>query len=165
VDRYAKVLDKAKEEFSKKLWRKEGFFAFDANSPNVVMSDQLCGFWLLRLAGLEETPFDEEKARRALKTILEHNVSEVGAFNGFKFDSKEIDKSTVQSEEAWTGSSYALSSLMVLEDFQLEEALKAAKGVYKTVWERIGMAFETPEALYEVNYLLNWRYTSNNANI
>ena len=32
-----------------------------------------------------------------------------------------------------------------------KEALQIAEGVYKTVYEKIGMGFETPEALFENN--------------
>lgn len=31
----------------------------------------------------------------------------------------------------------------------LEEGLRTAEGVYRTVWEQIGLGFQTPEALYE----------------
>lgn len=31
----------------------------------------------------------------------------------------------------------------------LEEGLRTAEGCYKTVWERLGMAFQTPEAYCE----------------
>lgn len=31
----------------------------------------------------------------------------------------------------------------------VEEGLRTAEGVYRTVWEQIGLAFQTPEALYE----------------
>ena len=59
-----------------------------------------------------------------------------------------IDRSTVQSEEMWTGVSYGLAGLMVAEGLA-EEGLRTAEGVYRTVYETIGLGFETPEALYE----------------
>lgn len=31
----------------------------------------------------------------------------------------------------------------------IREGFKTAEGVYRTVYEKIGMGFETPEALYE----------------
>jgi len=144
------------------LWVEEGgYFAFDQHSKDVVMSDQLCGLWLLRLAGVkdEDCPFDREKVFRTLRTLHDCNVAgvdrQVGAANGYKFNEKKLDKSTVQSEEAWTGTSYALSALMVAERLSpISDALAAAEGVYRTVWERAGMAFETPEALYQVQCLV-----------
>lgn len=30
----------------------------------------------------------------------------------------------------------------------IEEGFKTAEGIYRTVYEKIGMGFETPEALY-----------------
>ena len=60
------------------------------------------------------------QARRALETIFKCNVRGVkdgttGAANGFRFKSGSVDRTTVQSEEIWTGSTYALASLMILE--------------------------------------------------
>jgi non-lysosomal glucosylceramidase len=34
----------------------------------------------------------------------------------------------------------------------IEEAFRTAEGVYRTVYEKIGMGFETPEALYEQKF-------------
>ena len=60
----------------------------------------------------------------------------------------EVDRSTVQSEEMWTGVTYALASHMLLSGMT-EEGFRTAEGVYRTVYETIGMGFQTPEALYE----------------
>ncbi len=43
------------------------------------------------------------------------NEGTTGAANGFRFKSGSVDRTTVQSEEIWTGSTYALASLMILE--------------------------------------------------
>ena len=37
----------------------------------------------------------------------------------------------------------------MLSQGMLEEGMKTAEGVYRTVYETIGLGFETPEALYE----------------
>ena len=71
----------------------------------------------------------------------------MGAVNGWMKDGG-IDRSTVQSEEMWTGVSYGLAGLMLAEGMT-EEGLRTAEGVYRTVYETIGLGFETPEALYE----------------
>ena len=71
----------------------------------------------------------------------------MGAVNGWMKDGG-IDRSTVQSEEMWTGVSYGLAGLMLAEGLA-EEGLRTAEGVYRTVYETIGLGFETPEALYE----------------
>lgn len=57
------------------------------------------------------------------------------------------DKS-MQSEEIWTGVVYALASVMISEGMT-SEGFQTAKGIYETVYNTIGMGFETPEALYE----------------
>lgn len=62
--------------------------------------------------------------------------------------SGKIDTYTIQSEEIWTGVVYGLSSLMIHEGM-LDEGFKTAYGIYHTVYEKIGLGFQTPEALYE----------------
>jgi non-lysosomal glucosylceramidase len=89
---------------------------------------------------------------KTLQTIYQHNVLQfcsggLGAVNGW-VSGAGIDHSTVQSEEMWTGVSYGLASLMAAEGL-LEEGLRTAEGVYRTVYETIGLGFETPEAIYE----------------
>jgi len=42
---------------------------------------------------------------------------------------------------------YALAATMIQEGMY-EEAFQTAGGMYKTISQRIGMNFETPEALY-----------------
>ena len=36
-----------------------------------------------------------------------------------------------------------------MTDSRVEQAFTTAEGVYKTVYERIGLGYETPEAYYE----------------
>ena len=48
----------------------------------------------------------------------------------------------------WTGVSYAVAAHMIARGMS-DEGFRTAEGVYRTVWERCGMAFETPEALFE----------------
>lgn len=69
--------------------------------------------------------FPKENVRTALKTIYENNVMGVcngnmGAVNGFVLNSNpdkpgRIDDTTIQSEEIWTGVTYALASTMIFE--------------------------------------------------
>ncbi|KAG8228817.1 hypothetical protein J437_LFUL008313 [Ladona fulva] len=99
--------------------------------------------------------FKPENVRSALETIYEYNVLKfangtMGAVNGMTPDG-HIDIDTVQSEEAWVGVIYGLAALMIHEGM-VEEGFKTAEGVYRTVYEKIGMGFETPEALYEEKY-------------
>lgn len=55
-----------------------------------------------------------ENMRKALRTVYENNVKsfkngESGAVNGM-LPSGVVDKSSVQSQEVWTGVTYALAS-------------------------------------------------------
>lgn len=42
-----------------------------------------------------------------------------------------------------------ISILLLLFQGMLEEGMRTAEGCYRTVWERLGMAFQTPEAYCE----------------
>lgn len=101
--------------------------------------------------------------------VLGFNGGKMGAVNGMMPDGN-VDSFTVQSEEVWTGVTYALSSLMISHvSFLLgiivmtsyimlmirvcfqgmyEEGFNTAKGIYNTVYNNIGMAYQTPEAIY-----------------
>eukprot|EP00090_Calanus_glacialis_P001049 TRINITY_DN10747_c0_g1_i1.p1 TRINITY_DN10747_c0_g1~~TRINITY_DN10747_c0_g1_i1.p1 ORF type:complete len:818 (-),score=118.10 TRINITY_DN10747_c0_g1_i1:399-2852(-) len=145
----------AEKAYVAKLWNGK-FFNFDKSSrgDKVIMADQLAGYWYRKLQSInEDQPFlDKDKVRTSLKTIFENNVMKfcggnMGAVNGMMV-SGDIDRSTVQSEEVWTGVTYGLASLMLCEGMK-DEGFKTAEGVYKTVYETIGLGFETPEALYE----------------
>lgn len=115
----------------------------------------------------------------ALKTIFELNVlgfsgGAMGAVNGMR-PSGLPDTSSLQSDEVWVGVVYALAATMIQEvgdvggggragvqDASLtdwassrlaqglvREGFCTAEGCYRTVWERLGMAFQTPEAYCE----------------
>lgn len=106
--------------------------------------------------------------------VLGFNGGTMGAVNGI-MPNGSPDTFSVQSEEVWTGVTYALAALMishvsfyyiylVLTEHTVimfnncyyinfsqglrEEGFKTAKGIYNTVYNNIGMAYETPEALY-----------------
>lgn len=69
--------------------------------------------------------YPKENVRAALKTIYDNNVMNVcdgklGAVNGYVLNSNpdkpgHIDYTTIQSEEVWTGVTYALASTMLFE--------------------------------------------------
>ncbi|XP_034935399.1 non-lysosomal glucosylceramidase [Chelonus insularis] len=153
-NKYSEVLEKGKVSFQEKLWNGR-YYNFDSSKSDhrkCIMSDQLCGQLFLKACGFENEVFPENRVKSALKTIFENNVMKYkngnqGAVNGF-LPNGRVDTMTVQSEEMWTGVSYGLAALMIHEGM-IEEGFRTAEGVYRTVWEKIGMAFETPEALYE----------------
>lgn len=69
--------------------------------------------------------FPKENVRTALKTIYDNNVmgvcnGDMGAVNGFVLNSNpdkpgRIDDTTIQSEEIWTGVTFALAATMIFE--------------------------------------------------
>lgn len=97
----------------------------------------------------------------------------MGAVNGMRPDGVP-DTSSVQSNEVWVGVVYSLAATMIQEvsrnaaaaltsvcsldvlmvlfplmQGMVEEGFRTAEGCYRTVWERLGMAFQTPEAYRE----------------
>jgi uncharacterized protein (DUF608 family) len=80
-----------------------------------IMSDQLAGFWYLRLCGHHY----EVRIDSVLKTIFEMNVMQfgngkLGAVNGMT-KTGQVEIVSMQSEEIWTGVNYGLSSTMIME--------------------------------------------------
>lgn len=156
--KYREILEKGKASFEEKLWA-GSYYKFDSQSAskNSIMSDQLCGHWYLRCCGFDYDIVPKEKVRTALKTIYDNNVmgfcgGNMGAVNGFIPSNQpnkdgRADISTLQGEEVWTGVTYALASTMIHEGM-FTEAFQTAGGLYQTLSEKIGMNFETPEALY-----------------
>lgn len=68
----------------------------------------------------------------------------MGAVNGMQPHGVP-DRSSVQSDEVWVGVVYGLAATMIQEGLTWE-GFRTAEGCYRTVWERLGMAFQTPEA-------------------
>ncbi|XP_062545738.1 non-lysosomal glucosylceramidase [Armigeres subalbatus] len=156
--RYRELLEKGKVSFEEKLWN-GSYYRFDSQSvsKNSIMSDQLCGHWYLRCCGFDYDIVPKENVRTALKTIYDNNVmgfcgGNMGAVNGYVPSTQpnkdgRADASTIQGEEVWTGVTYALASTMIHEGM-FTEAFQTAGGMYQAISEKIGMNFETPEALY-----------------
>uniref|UniRef100_A0A336KNI8 CSON012927 protein n=1 Tax=Culicoides sonorensis TaxID=179676 RepID=A0A336KNI8_CULSO len=161
--KYKEILDKGRESFEQKLWTGK-YYKFDSSSgsKNSIMADQLCGHWYLRSCGFDYDVFPKENVRSALKTIFENNVKnfcngELGAVNGFIPNTQnpekpgKVDCISMQSEEVWTGVVYGLASTMIHEGM-FEEAFQTAGGMYKSLSEKMGMNFETPEAIYATDH-------------
>ncbi|XP_049549134.1 non-lysosomal glucosylceramidase isoform X1 [Anopheles darlingi] len=155
---YQAILDKGRRSFEEKLWNGT-YYKFDAQSAskNSIMSDQLCGHWYLRACGFDYDVFPKENVRLAMRTIYENNVmrfcgGNLGAVNGYVPNAQpnkegRPDVSNIQGEEVWTGVTYALAATMIHEGM-FEEAFQTAGGLYRSLSEKIGMNFETPEAVY-----------------
>ncbi|CAF4408836.1 unnamed protein product, partial [Adineta steineri] len=109
------------------------------------MSDQLAGFWYLRLSGHKYEDFQKERVDSVLDTIFKSNVmafgnGKLGAVNGMT-KSGELEIVSMQSEEIWTGITYGLSSTMMMED-RRKEAFLTAEGIYNTCFNEAGLAFQ-----------------------
>ncbi|XP_030242996.1 non-lysosomal glucosylceramidase isoform X1 [Drosophila navojoa] len=157
--RYQDILEKGKRSLEEKLWN-GSYYRFDLshNHRDTIMADQLCGHWYLKSCGFDYEIYPKENVRTALKRIYDNNVmgfhdGNIGAANGFIANASEpskpghVDNSTIQAEEVWPGVVYALAATMIQEGM-FDEAFQTAGGMYKTLSQRIGMNFETPEALY-----------------
>ncbi|KAG7158309.1 Non-lysosomal glucosylceramidase-like [Homarus americanus] len=151
--KFAEALTKAKITLQEKLWNGK-YYKFDncdAPHSNSIMSDQLVGHWYLSLSNIGVEVFRRDCVKSVLELLYEYNVlqfnnGEMGAVNGMNPDGS-IDRYTMQSEEMWVGVTYGLAATMIFEGM-VEEGFKTAEGVYRTVYEKIGLGFETPEALY-----------------
>lgn len=65
--------------------------------------------------------FPKSQVYSALRTIYENNVlcfceGKMGAVNGFL--KGQVDRITIQSQEVWTGVTYALAATMIQEVFK-----------------------------------------------
>jgi non-lysosomal glucosylceramidase len=152
---YRALLGKAQPAYEK-LWN-GSYYDYDSSRKahhNSLMADQGAGQWYARACGLEgelrSHVIPEEHARQALQTIFDCNVmayggGELGAINGMRPAGK-IDRSSMQSQEVWTGTTFALAAAMLQEGL-LEQAFTTARGIYTCVYEDFGLWFQTPEAI------------------
>jgi non-lysosomal glucosylceramidase len=151
VAQYQGWLDSGKASFEAKLWNETGqYYNFDGSGgpySATIMADQLAGQWYADALGLPDIA-PAEHLDAALKTIYANNVqglaAGMGAVNGMRPDGT-VDTSSNQSQEVWTGVSYALAAQM-LQRGLLEEGWITAWGVADVTYNRGGFWFRTPEA-------------------
>ncbi|XP_042820441.1 non-lysosomal glucosylceramidase isoform X3 [Panthera tigris] len=145
---------RGQEAYERLLWNGR-YYNYDCSPPPQscsIMSDQCAGQWFLRASGLGEGDtevFPTPHVVCALQTIFEFNVrafagGAMGAVNGMQPHGVP-DRSSVQSDEVWVGVVYGLAATMIQEGLTWE-GFQTAEGCYRTVWERLGLAFQTPEA-------------------
>lgn len=147
---YRETLRRGQKAYEELLWTGE-YYAYDASGSrqsNSIMADQLAGDWYARACGLEGVA-PEDNARRALKKVFDYNVKsfaggQMGAVNGMRPDGR-VDTTSMQSQEVWTGTSYAVAAAMLQLGMQ-EEAFATAEGVVAQTYEKLGYWFATPEA-------------------
>lgn len=160
AQRWRDLLEKARGVYEQKLWNGRYYLYDSSRSPvhDSIMADQLAGYWYARSCGLAEI-FDPIRTHSALTAVFENNVNryqngQMGAVNGMRPDG-EVDHSTMQSQEVWSGTTYAVAAAMLLEGMRTE-AFQTAYGIYKVTYEDKGYWYQTPEAWDE-----NGNYRSN----
>ncbi len=147
---YRATLARASAAYQQRLWNGQ-YFNYDSSRNrhnDSIMADQLAGHWYARACSLPGI-VEPAQARSALRVIFEHNVlgfqgGVLGAVNGMRPDGKP-DTTSMQSQEVWTGTTYALAALMLHEGL-VEQAFRTAWGVVDTTYQRKGYWFQTPEA-------------------
>ncbi|KAM3177099.1 hypothetical protein ACTXT7_005201 [Hymenolepis weldensis] len=154
ADNFVSLLKRAKDAYQKGLWDGK-FYRYDStiksNSRSVsVMSDQLSGYWFLRIGG---APIDAiipaESANETLKTIVELNWlsvqnGHIGAVNSILSNGK-IDSNNMQAEEFWVGVNYGIGALLILHGMR-PEGFRLAGTCFNHVYNKMGLHFQTPEA-------------------
>ncbi|KAK0424377.1 hypothetical protein QR680_008645 [Steinernema hermaphroditum] len=158
AERYSKTLEKAKAVYVAKLWNGE-YFNFDehSRSKRSIMADQLCGYWFLESVNpkMAAEIIDKEMVQKALDKIYNFNVKKfacgrMGAVNGMHPNGK-VDRNYIQADEMWTGISYALAAFFVQQG-EVQRGFDTAWGPYDASYNRFGLQYQTPEALYERKY-------------
>ncbi len=148
--KYTDILERGRKSLLERLWNGR-YFNYDTSAgkhSDSIMADQLAGHWYALALGLEPV-VEHEKARTALRTIFDYNVmrlnqGRMGAVNGMR-PNGEIDRTSIQSAEVWTGTTYALAALM-LHEGMTDEAFTTTEGVYLATYHDLGYWFRTPEA-------------------
>jgi non-lysosomal glucosylceramidase len=150
AEEYCRILVKGKKAYQARLWNGR-YFNYDSSRSrhhDSIMADQLAGQWYSRACGLPSI-VESAQVRSALLTIYDWNVhrfgqGRMGAVNGMRPDGR-IDRTSMQSQEVWSGTTYALAAGMLYEDLH-EAAFQTAWGVYNMTYNNTGYWFQTPEA-------------------
>jgi non-lysosomal glucosylceramidase len=151
VARYHDLFAKGQAAYIKKLWNGE-YFRYDTQSEykDNIQADQLAGQWYADLTGLGDL-VPREMQISSLKKIFDYNVMKFadgnrGAVNGMAANGTVITlKDNQQVSEVWTGTTMALSGLMLSTGMK-DQAYRTLWGVYHTSYETKGYWFRTPEA-------------------
>ncbi|KAK6043602.1 hypothetical protein COOONC_18892 [Cooperia oncophora] len=155
---YMTTLTRAKKVFIDKLWTGSYFrFCERSRSRETIMADQLCGVWFLQSVSphLAADLLPNHMVRTAMKTIYDYNVcrfagGKMGAVNGMRPDGR-VDREYIQADEVWTGVTYAVAAFL-LQLGEVDKAFHTASGCYDACFERAGLQYQTPEALYETRF-------------
>ena len=149
-DFYGRLFRKASVAYESRLWN-GSYYNYDSSNSrqhDSVMADAMAGAWFARMCGLPDV-IPGDHLLSMLRVVYEKNVigirsGTIGAMNGVRPDGS-IDRTSLQSQEVWTGSTYALAAMMIQQGM-IEEGFQTAKGIYEMTYERMGYWFQTPEA-------------------
>jgi len=154
-DKWRATYTRGKVAYEEKLWDPvNGYYHYDASGSahsNSIMTDQLAGHWYARACGLDGI-VDPAHARSALKKVFDFNVcqfngGQCGAVNGMTPQGK-VDHSCMQSQEVWTGTTYAAASAMLGEGL-IDEGFRTGEGIQLAGWNEYGYFFQTPEGWFQ----------------
>jgi non-lysosomal glucosylceramidase len=116
---YDALETRAADAYVKKLWTGTYFrYAVQGLDTEAVMAEQLAGQWYAGLTGLGDlVPKDMRVS--ALHKVYDFNVKkfakgEMGAINGIGADGALLHNNP-QTEEVWTGATFAVASHMIAE--------------------------------------------------
>ncbi len=149
AEAYQSMAAKAQAVYQDELWNGT-YFDYDVSSSRQstsVMADQMAGQWYAKACGLENVVPDSQ-AKRALQKVFDFNVmqfedGEIGAVNGMHIDGR-VDTSSGQSQEVWTGTTFAVAAAMIQQGM-VEEGFKTAQGIHDAI-DEFGFWFAVPEA-------------------
>lgn len=147
----------ARVHLDRELWLDDKrYYRIDtkSNHPTAIMSDGLNGQLYCRYGLADILPAERMREHlrqtfaRCVKPFTDFTgdgVGDIGAVNCVKEDGGLIG--TLQSDEVWTGATYALAALMYRAGLR-EEALHTAYGVYYNTYVNPATAFwfNTPES-------------------
>lgn len=147
---YDALFQRGRKAYVDSLWN-GSYLNYDCSGSghqDSIMADQFAGQEYTYQCGMEPI-LDHGRTRTALQLIYEKNVlgilnGSIGAMNGVRPNGK-IDKSSIQSQEVWAGTTYQLAATMITEGMT-REAFRTAKGVYDVTYIDKGYWFSTPEA-------------------
>jgi non-lysosomal glucosylceramidase len=147
---YETMFEKGQEVYESRLWNGR-YYNYDSSRSrqhDSIMADQMAGQWYARACGLPPV-VNPQRAKAALSTVFDWNVmrfnnGQMGAVNGMRPDGT-VDRTSMQSQEVWTGTTYAAAAAMIQEGMP-DSGFNTAYGVYRMTYEKTGYWFQTPEA-------------------
>lgn len=160
-EKYQSIARKGREVYIRTLYNGT-YLNYDSSTSDhskSIMADMLAGQWYAHCCQLPAV-LPADQALSCLRTIYANNVIKfgkgefIGAVNGM-LPNGQVDVSCLQSREVWTGTTYALASVMMYEGLRsnsktdreelLSMAFNTARGIHDGGWQKFGYWFATPE--------------------